>query len=127
MPPSVGVEGYVHRMAELTVLYDEGCGFCTRVAHRLACSGRVDIAPIGSPLGSVLLRDLDPTERYAAAHVVDTLGRRSSGGAVLAPIARAFRLGALPAAAFDAFPRATERAYGLVARNRGLVSRVTRL
>ena len=114
-------------MAELTVLYDEGCGFCTRVAHRLERSGRFDVAPIGSLLGSVLLRDLDPTERYAAAHVVDTLGRRSSGGAVLAPIARAFRLGALPAAAFDAFPRATERAYGLVARNRGLVSRVTRL
>ena len=68
-------------MAQLTVLYDEGCGFCTRVAQRLARSPLVDIAPIGSPLGSVLLRDLTLAERYAAVHVVDALGRRSSGGA----------------------------------------------
>lgn len=114
-------------MAQLTVLYDEGCGFCTRVARGLARSGRVELAPIGSPLGSVLLRDLTPAERYAAVHVVDARGRRSSGGAALAPLARAFPCGAPLAAALDAFPGATERAYGLVARNRGLVSRVTRL
>jgi predicted DCC family thiol-disulfide oxidoreductase YuxK len=114
-------------MAELTVLYDEGCGFCTRLALRLAHSGRVDVAAIGSSLGSVLLRDLDPAERYAAAHVVDELGRRSSGGAVLAPLARTFPGGWPLAAALDFFPGATERVYGLVARNRGLVSRLTRL
>jgi predicted DCC family thiol-disulfide oxidoreductase YuxK len=114
-------------MAELTVLYDEGCGFCTRVALRLARSPRLAIAPIGSPLGSVLLRDLTSEERYAAVHVVDEVGRRSSGGAALALLARAFRGGAPLAAALDALPGATERAYGLVARNRGLVSRLTRL
>lgn len=109
------------------MLYDEGCGFCTRVARRVARPGRVEIAPIGSPLGSVLLRDLTPQERYAAAHVVDALGRRASGGAVLAPLARTFPGGSIVAAAFDAFPTATEWAYGIVARNRGLVSRLTRL
>ena len=31
------------------------------------------------------------------------------------------------AALFDAFPGVTERLYGLVARNRGLISRITRL
>ena len=114
-------------MAELTVLYDEGCGFCTRSALRVARPPRVEIAPIGSPLGSVLLRDLTTEERYAAAHVVDALGRRSSGGAVLAPLARTFRAGEPLAAVFDAFPGVTERLYGLVARNRRLLSRMTRL
>ena len=112
-------------MADFTVLYDEGCGFCTRVAQRLARSRRVDIAPIGSPVGSVLLRDLTWAERYAVAHVVDALGRRSSGGAILAPLARTLRGGAPLAAALDAVPGATERLYGLVARNRRLVSRLT--
>jgi predicted DCC family thiol-disulfide oxidoreductase YuxK len=114
-------------MAELTVLYDEGCGFCTRVAHRLARSGRVEAAPIGSPLGSLLLRDLTPTEQYAAVHVVDTRGRRWSGGAAVAPVARRFRGGAPLAAASDAFPGLTAHLYGFVARNRGLVARLTRL
>ena len=114
-------------MAELTMLYDEGCGFCTRLARRLARTDRVAVAPIGSLLGSVLLRDLTSTERYAAAHVVDPHGRRFSGGAVLVPLARTFPGGAALAAVFDALPRATERAYGLVARHRGLVSRLTRL
>ncbi len=114
-------------MAELTVLYDEGCGFCTRVAHRLSQSGRANIAPIGSELGTVVLRDLTPGERYAAVHVVDARGRRWSGGAALAPLARTFPGGAALAATFDAFPRVTERLYGLVARNRGIVSKLSRL
>ena len=75
-------------MAELTVLYDEGCGFCTRVALQVARPPRVDVAPIGSPLGSLLLRDLTPLERYATMHVVDATGRRRSGGSALAPLAR---------------------------------------
>jgi predicted DCC family thiol-disulfide oxidoreductase YuxK len=114
-------------VAELTVLYDEGCGFCTRTALRVARPPRVVVAPIGSALGSALLRDLTMEKRYAAAHVVDALGRRSSGGAVLAPLARTFRAGEPLAALFDAFPGVTERLYGLVARNRGAISRITRL
>jgi len=114
-------------MAELTVLYDEGCGFCTRTALRVARPPRVVVAPIGSELGSVLLRDLTTEERYAAAHVVDAMGRRSSGGAVLGPLARTFPAGEPLAAVFEAFPGVTERLYGLVARNRGLISRMTRL
>jgi predicted DCC family thiol-disulfide oxidoreductase YuxK len=123
MPPSVGVGGYVDPVAELTVLYDEGCGFCTLLARRLARSPRLAVAPIGSPLGSVLLRDLTPAERYAAVHVVDALGRRFTGGGALAPLARTFRGGTALAVAFDAFPAVTEHAYGVVARNRGLASR----
>ena len=51
-------------MAELTVLYDEGCGFCTRVALWVARAPQVEIAPIGSPAGALLLRDLPEPERY---------------------------------------------------------------
>jgi predicted DCC family thiol-disulfide oxidoreductase YuxK len=114
-------------MAVLTVLYDEGCGFCTRMALRIARPARVDVAPIGSPKGSVFLRDLPPAERYAAFHVVNGSGRRFTGGAALGPLARSYPGGAALAVAFDAFPRLTERAYGLLARNRGLVSMVLRL
>jgi len=113
-------------MAELTVLYDEGCGFCTRVALQVARLPRVDIAAIGSPLGSLLLRDLSPVERYATMHVVDATGRRRSGGSALAPLARTIPRGATLATAFDAFPGLADAAYGLVARNRGLASTLLR-
>ena len=66
-------------MAELTVLYDEGCGFCRRVALWVARPPRVEIAPIGSPAGELLLRDLTKPERYATMHVVDAIGRRPVG------------------------------------------------
>ena len=113
-------------MAELTVLYDEGCGFCTRVALRVARPPRVDIASIGSPLGSLLLRDLTPVERYATMHVVDATGRRRSGGSALAPLARTIPRCSVLATALDAFPGLTDAAYDLVARNRGLASKLLR-
>ena len=113
-------------MAELTVLYDEGCGFCTRVALRVARPGRIEIAPIGSPLGSVLLRDLDEAERYASMHVVDPVGRRWSGGAALAPLARAFPGGEALAVALEALPSVADVAYEIVVRNRGLASKLLR-
>ena len=113
-------------MAEVTVLYDEGCGFCTRLAMRLARPPRVDIAPIGSPVGSTLLRDLTPLERYASVHVVDAVGRRRSGGAALAPLFRTIPGGSVLAGACDAFPALTDRVYALVANNRGLASRLLR-
>ena len=114
-------------MAELTVLYDEGCGFCTRVALWVARPTRVEIAPIGSPAGELLLRDLTKPERYATMHVVDAAGRRRSGGAALATLARAIPGGAPVAGALDAFPALTGAAYDLVARNRGLGSKLLRL
>jgi predicted DCC family thiol-disulfide oxidoreductase YuxK len=111
-------------MAEVTVLYDQGCGFCTRVALRVARPGRVDITPIGSPLGSLLLRDLDEAERYASMHVVDGVGRRRSAGAALAPLARALPGGRPLAGALDAFPGVAGAAYEVVARHRSLASKL---
>jgi predicted DCC family thiol-disulfide oxidoreductase YuxK len=109
------------------VLYDEGCGFCTRVALWAARPPRVEIAPIGSPAGELLLRDLTKPERYATMHVVDATGRRRSGGGALATLARAIPGGAPVATALDVFPTLTGAAYELVARNRGLGSKLLRL
>jgi predicted DCC family thiol-disulfide oxidoreductase YuxK len=113
-------------MAELTVLYDEGCGFCTRVARWVAHPPRVEIAPVGSPAGELLLRDLTQEERYATMHVVDATGRRRSGSSALAPLARTIPGGTALAIVLDAFPGPTRAAYDLVARNRGLASMLLR-
>ena len=59
-------------------------------------------------------------------HVVDATGRRRSGGSALAPLARTIPGGAALATVFDAFPGLTDAAYGLVARNRGLASKLLR-
>ena len=128
MPPSVGVEGYGDGMAELTVLYDEGCGFCTRVALRVAAAAsrrhRADriparlLAPPRPHAGGALRRHATSSTR---------LGRRRSGGAALAPLARTLPGGAALAAACRRLPRARPTLrYGLVARNRGLASKLLR-
>jgi hypothetical protein len=46
-------------MADVTVLYDEDCGFCTVLARWLERPG-LRVEPIGSVTGNVLLRDLAP-------------------------------------------------------------------
>jgi predicted DCC family thiol-disulfide oxidoreductase YuxK len=114
-------------VGEVTVLYDEGCAFCTALARWLAGRPGLRTAPIGSPEGALLLRDLTPAERYDAVHVVDERGRRRTGGAALPPVLRRLPGGRLPAALLAALPGPTELAYRLVARNRSAVSRVARL
>jgi predicted DCC family thiol-disulfide oxidoreductase YuxK len=109
-------------MGELTVLYDESCPFCTGVALWLARRVAIEAAPIGSETGDRLLRDLGRTERYASVHVVDALGRRRSAGAALPPLLRQLPRCAPAAAVCEALPGATERAYRLVSRHRGLAS-----
>jgi predicted DCC family thiol-disulfide oxidoreductase YuxK len=112
----------------LTVLYDEGCGFCTTLAARLARHGRdLVVEPIGSPAGDRFLADLGQEERYAAVHVVDPDGRRQSGGAAVPPVLARLPGGRLPAAFAARLPRLTDAGYELVARNRATLSRLTRL
>ena len=112
-------------MADLTVLYDEGCGFCSGLAARLRLREGIEAAAIGSNTGALLLRDLDAGERYAAFHVVDRLGRRRSGGAALPLLARRWRGGDSAASLLAASPRATARGYALAARHRALLARLT--
>lgn len=111
----------------MTVLYDEGCGFCTDLAAWLARRPGLRVASIGSAEGVVLLRDLTPAQRYDAVHVVDADGRRRTGGAALPPVLRLLPYGGVPSGILAALPGATERAYRLVARQRGLVSRTARV
>jgi predicted DCC family thiol-disulfide oxidoreductase YuxK len=113
-------------VAEVTVLYDEGCAFCTRLTARLAPLEGVSVTPIGSPEGARLLRDLSPADRYAALHVVDRDGRRRSGADALPILLRRFRGGSLPARLIERFPGVSARLYGLVARNRKYLSRLLR-
>ncbi len=97
------------------MLYDEGCDFCSRLARWLASRARtVDVQPIGSPAGAILLRDLDVSERYAAVHAVDELGRRRTGGAAVPPILASLP-GLTPIAVLaDRHPRLTALAYDVL-------------
>jgi predicted DCC family thiol-disulfide oxidoreductase YuxK len=109
----------------LTVLYDEGCAFCTAVAEWVERrSAIVAIAPIGSSLGDRALRDLPSVRRYESVHVVDRKGRRRSGADALPTLFAAVpglgRVGVLAAW----FPGLARVGYAFVANHRRLVSRV---
>jgi predicted DCC family thiol-disulfide oxidoreductase YuxK len=110
--------------ARWRVLYDEGCGFCRWcVGVLLALDRRHALrpVPIGSNEGRMLLGDLDEGDRWASWHLVDPEGRRTSGGAAVAPLLDLLPAGAPAAAVARALPGPVERAYRLVARNRGAV------
>jgi predicted DCC family thiol-disulfide oxidoreductase YuxK len=114
-------------MATVTVLYDEGCGVCTRLGACVARRPEIAAEPIGSAAGSLFLRDLAPEERYAAFHVVDALGRRWSAGAALPPLLDELPGGGFFAALCRALPALTERVYQLVARNRSRLGVIARI
>src|SRR5215510_11577616 len=110
-------------MRATLVLFDEGCGICTRFANHLAASG-VAVAPIGSRAGDHWLRDLSDADRYRAFHAIDEHGRRRTGPAAVPLVLAA---GGHPVVARFArsAPRLTAAAYTVVARRRGLLSRLT--
>jgi predicted DCC family thiol-disulfide oxidoreductase YuxK len=103
------------------LLYDQDCGFCRWAVDRILRwdrHGRVRAATIQGPEGDRLLGDLDQRERLASWHLVTPRGRRHSGGAAAAPLARLLPLGAPVALLAETFPGTTERAYRWVANNR---------
>jgi predicted DCC family thiol-disulfide oxidoreductase YuxK len=107
------------------VFYDAECGFCRWSAARLRSwdrSGRLRFAPIQGPEGDRSLDALDSDARYATWHLVDD-GRVWSAGAALSEVLRHLPGGAPLATLTEAFPDLTERAYRLVARNRGAFGR----
>jgi predicted DCC family thiol-disulfide oxidoreductase YuxK len=107
------------------VLFDEGCGFCRWSLDRLLRwdrGGRLRAVPIQSPEGDRLLADLTDEDRVASWHLVTPDGRRYSGGAATAPLARLLPAGAPVALLAETFPRATDRAYRWIARHRGALS-----
>jgi predicted DCC family thiol-disulfide oxidoreductase YuxK len=108
------------------VLYDEDCGFCRWSLDRLLRWDRGDRlrpVPIQSEEGDRLLADLRLEDRLASWHLVAPDGRRTSGGAATAPLARLLPAGAPVALLAETFPRTTDRAYRWVARHRDELGR----
>jgi predicted DCC family thiol-disulfide oxidoreductase YuxK len=103
------------------VLYDERCGACVALARRLERHG-IALAPIGSSAGARWLRDLGERERYAAVHAIDAAGRRHTGGDAVPVVLAALPRGVPLARLARSRPRATERAYRILARHRRLVA-----
>jgi predicted DCC family thiol-disulfide oxidoreductase YuxK len=112
-------------MERHVVLYDEGCGFCRWSLDRLLRwdrFGRLRAVAIQSEEGSRLLADLAVADRLASWHLVMTDGRRYSGGAATAPLARLLPAGAPVAIAAETFPQTTDRVYRWIASHRGTIS-----
>jgi predicted DCC family thiol-disulfide oxidoreductase YuxK len=108
------------------VLYDEDCGFCRWSLDRLLRwdrHRRLRAAPIQSEEGDRLLADLSEERRLASWHLVTPDGRRSSGGAATAPLARLLPGGAPIAFLAETFPRTTDRLYRWLARHRDALGR----
>jgi predicted DCC family thiol-disulfide oxidoreductase YuxK len=108
------------------LLYDEDCGFCRWSLDRLLRwdrRGRLRVAPIQGEEGALLLADLDPAARLASWHLITPEGRRYSGGAAAAPLARLLPAGAPVALLAETLPRSTDRLYRWVARNRDMLGR----
>lgn len=113
-------------MERYVVLYDEECGFCRWALDRLLRWDRREnlrAAPIQSDEGDRLLGDLSERARLSSWHLVTPDGRRHSGGAASAPLARLLPFGAPVALLAEAFPRITDRLYRWVARNRETLGR----
>lgn len=110
-----------------TLLYDADCGFCTRAAlavARLDWRGRLTLVPISSAAGELLLGDLPEAERLDSWHLVAATGQRTSAGAAVGPLCRLLPALAWLAPVVEALPGPVDRAYRLVARHRGLLSRL---
>jgi predicted DCC family thiol-disulfide oxidoreductase YuxK len=112
-------------MERHVVLFDEGCGFCRWSLDRLLRwdrSGRLRAVAIQSAEDDRLLADLPEADRLGSWHLVTPNGRRYSGGAATAPLARLLPAGAPVALLAETFPRMTDRAYRWIAHHRGAFS-----
>ena len=108
------------------VFYDEDCNFCKSIAATLGVwdrGGRLRFATIQGPLGDEHLGDLPPEQRLASFHFVDERGRRTSGGAALAPMFASLPAGEALAAGLRLAPGPVDRGYRWVAANRTALSR----
>jgi predicted DCC family thiol-disulfide oxidoreductase YuxK len=116
-------------VSEHRLVFDADCGFCRwsveRIARR-ARPGTIRLVEMQSDEGRALLAHLPPDVAESSWHLAAPDGTLHSAGDVVAPLASLVRGGGAVAAAARRFPRATDRAYRLGARNRALLGRVTR-
>ena len=107
--------------------YDPDCGFC-RVSLALLLRwdrhGRLRPVPLGSEEADAFLAGMPEEQRMASWHLVEPgRGAVHSAGAAFPPVF-ALLPGGRPLARLSArFPRASERAYRLVADHRSLLGR----
>ncbi len=116
-------------MNRAIVLYDEDCGFCRWSADRIRAWDRREslaFAAIQGRDGDRWLGSMDRAARYSSWHLVTPDRRVWSGGAAVPHALRRLPFGAAPAAVLAAFPAATDRLYGWVARHRGQLGSVLR-
>ena len=109
------------------VLYDAECGFCRwSLAKLLAWDrrGALRPVPLQSEEGRQMLRGLSEEERMSSWHLIESDGERTSGGAAGAPLLRSLPGGRVPASLLELSPGLADRAYSLVARNRGRLGRL---
>jgi predicted DCC family thiol-disulfide oxidoreductase YuxK len=109
------------------VLYDEDCGFCRWSAdllRRWDRRGLVQFAPLASDEATGLLAGLDRETRFASWHVVTGDGSLYSAGAAVPELLLRLPGGSAPAALARRMPRATDRAYRIVAANRDRLGRM---
>ena len=112
-------------MSRMSILYDPDCGFC-RVSLALLLRwdrhGRLRPVPLGSEEADAFLAGMPEEQRMASWHLVEP-GTVHSAGAAFPPVL-ALLPGGRPLARLSArFPRASERAYRLVADHRTLLGR----
>lgn len=106
------------------LFYDAACGFCRWcVAKILAWDRDRLIVPLAirSPESAALLADVEPDRLLASWHFRDPSGTVFSAGAAFAPLLRLLPGGSLLAAFASRFPSGVERAYRVVACNRGVL------
>jgi predicted DCC family thiol-disulfide oxidoreductase YuxK len=111
----------------VTVLYDDGCGFCRWSASRIAVwdrTRRLHFVPIRSVEGDSRLGDMERARRDGSWHLITRGGRVASGGAAVSLLLRELPGGSPLARLADALPRTTDRAYRVVARRRGALGRI---
>jgi predicted DCC family thiol-disulfide oxidoreductase YuxK len=108
------------------VLYDADCGFCRwSLAKLLAWDRDRRLRPVAlqSAEASELLGGMGEERRMASWHLVESDGRRTSGGLAVAPLLRLLPGGGPPAALLARLPGAVERVYRWVAEHRGALAR----
>jgi predicted DCC family thiol-disulfide oxidoreductase YuxK len=115
--------------ARHAILYDTDCGFCRWSLNKILAwdrNRRLRPVAIQSPEGQELLAGVGEDQRLASWHLVGPDGVVRSAGAGAGPLARLLPGGRPLAAAFERFPRATDRAYRWVAGHRSGLARTLR-
>ena len=108
-------------MERAVILFDNDCGFCRWSLSMILSWDRHDrLRPVAlqSPEADDLLKGMDTEQKMASWHLVAPDGRIYSGGEALSPMASLLPDGAPIASLASGFPRATDRAYRWVAKNR---------